>query len=183
MRIDKARELAQEYSKDDSDRWIRLQRVAALAGNLAETIITNPTDGETLVKAAWLHDIGRSPQLAKTGLYSLDGAVFLEENGEHKLALLVANHSFSKEEAALRGLSEEMEQFHYSRDLLSECLTYCDLSIDQRGKRLVLTDRVTDVLEQFGPNSVIAAALSQSLPEIQDIFTTVETLVRQYASL
>jgi len=183
MRIDQARTLAEEHSKGDEERFWRIQKVVDLANNLAETIITGQQDGETLIKAAWLHDIGRSFALLKTGLYFLDGAMFLEEMGEIKLAQLVANCSFSKEEAEIVGLGLELERFPYHKSLVSDCLSYCDLSIDDRGKRVMLSDKVASIKERYKDNSSTYLALTKALPRMKEVFLEVETLVRREASL
>lgn len=72
---------------------------AALAGSVAD-------DPELLVAAGWLHDIGYSPAVVRTGFHPIDGAVFLESIGaSERLCALVANHSCACVEARNRGLS------------------------------------------------------------------------------
>nr|WP_244167179.1 HD domain-containing protein [Micromonospora marina] len=58
-------------------------------------------DQHLLVAAAFLHDIGYSPEIRDTGFHALDGARWLRRNGfEPRLAGLVAYHSCAAYEAA-----------------------------------------------------------------------------------
>jgi HD superfamily phosphodiesterase len=67
-----------------------------------------------LIAAAYLHDIGYAPTLARTGFHPLDGAVHLRELGEERLAGLVAHHSGAETEARLRGLAGQLVQLSAS---------------------------------------------------------------------
>ena len=51
-------------------------------------------DADLLEAAAWLHDIGYSPDLAVTGLHALDGARYLRDtkHADTMLCRLVAYH-------------------------------------------------------------------------------------------
>src|ERR1700722_15670616 len=83
-------------------RWAHVQGVAVQARSLAP-ILGN--DADLLEAAAWLHDIGYSPELADTGFHPLDGARYLRdvEHGDSSLCRLVANHSCAILEAEDRG--------------------------------------------------------------------------------
>lgn len=62
------------------DRWAHVQAVAEQASRIAPAVLP-PAERETLIVAAWLHDIGYAPALASTGLHPLDGARHLEALG------------------------------------------------------------------------------------------------------
>jgi hypothetical protein len=70
-------------------------------------------DRETLVAAAYFHDIGYAPELAKTGFHPLDGARFIRERGHERLARLVAHHSGARIEAQLRGITDYLDEFPF----------------------------------------------------------------------
>ena len=57
-------------------RWAHVQGVAAQARSLAPIL---GDDADLLEAAAWLHDIGYSPELADTGFHPLDGARYLRD--------------------------------------------------------------------------------------------------------
>src|SRR6266516_4956738 len=86
-------------------RWSHVQGVAARARTLKPPL---GADAELLVAAAWLHDIGYLPELAATGLHSLDGARYLRDaqHAEPLLRRLVAHHSCAVIEAEERGLAD-----------------------------------------------------------------------------
>ena len=65
-------------------------------------------DAELLEAAAWLHDIGYLPDLARTGLHGLDGARYLRDvqHADPMLCRLVAHHSCAVIEAEERGLAD-----------------------------------------------------------------------------
>jgi putative nucleotidyltransferase with HDIG domain len=91
------------------DRWLHSQAVARKATRLAA--LPN-VDREPLLIAAVLHDVGRSPVVARTGFHPLDGARFLRTRGyDGRVTGLVRDHG--REHRALRGLpriSEPDEQ-------------------------------------------------------------------------
>lgn len=58
--------------------------------------------------AAWLHDIGYTPELATTQFHPLDGARYLRDD---RVVNLVAHHSGARYEAAERGLEAELSAF------------------------------------------------------------------------
>ena len=67
-----AQDLARTLLADSLPRrWAHVQGVAARARSLAPSL---GADADLLEAAAWLHDIGYLPELAETGLHSLDGA-------------------------------------------------------------------------------------------------------------
>jgi HD superfamily phosphodiesterase len=57
-------------------RWAHVQGVAARARSLGPVL---GTEADLLEAAAWLHDIGYAPGLARTGLHALDGARYLRD--------------------------------------------------------------------------------------------------------
>ena len=105
-------------------RWAHTQRVATQARTLSSTL---GADADLLEAAAWLHDVGYSPELAVTGFHSLGGARFLRAEGADELVcLLVAHHTCAIVEASQRGLATELAaEFSRPRPDLDEALIYC----------------------------------------------------------
>src|SRR2546430_16988331 len=81
-------------------RWPHVQAVAEKAMRLAPAY---GTDGDVLVAAAWLHDIGYAPELAETGFHPLDGARYVAGLGADRLAALVCHPSRAAVRAPVRG--------------------------------------------------------------------------------
>jgi YD repeat-containing protein len=69
------------------NRWAHVQAVAEQASRIAPAVLP-PAERETLIVAAWLHDIGYAPALASTGLHPLDGAQHLGGSRRRPAALL-----------------------------------------------------------------------------------------------
>ena len=73
------------------NRWAHVQAVARQARRVAEVL--SAEDGDVLIAAAFLHDVGYAPSLNRLGFHSVDGAHFLRGHGQERLACLVAYHS------------------------------------------------------------------------------------------
>jgi predicted HD phosphohydrolase len=174
--------LAKELLDGMDRRWSHVMRVAARAEELAATLIDNVSEGEALVMAAWLHDIGYAGTLAKTGFHHLDGANYLEEIGEHRLACLVAHHSSGTQEGHLRGFDQEMSRFPVEPGLIADCLTYCDLSNGPDGQPMELTQRIDEVESRYGKDDVVPKGLQLAYPQLTKSFTHVELLRSQVVS-
>jgi hypothetical protein len=54
------------------DRWVHVQGVVRQAHRVAAILPSE--DREVLVAAAYVHDVGYAPSVARTGLHALDGA-------------------------------------------------------------------------------------------------------------
>ncbi|MHB8334854.1 MAG: HD domain-containing protein [Acidimicrobiales bacterium] len=158
-------------------RWDHSCAVASLASSLAELLVDDPEERSILVAAAWLHDIGYAPLLAKTGAHHLDGAIRLEGMGEHRLACLVAHHGSGAAETALRGFSDEFAQFPREFSLVADILTYCDLSCGPDGTRLDLDTRLREIRTRYGADHVVVRGLEVSDSLIRDACSHVELLI------
>jgi putative nucleotidyltransferase with HDIG domain len=86
-----AAETAERLIGSLGDRWLHVQAVAREARRVA-TVLPGE-DGDVLVAAALLHDVGYAPSLSRLGFHSVDGARFLRTHGQERLARLVAHHS------------------------------------------------------------------------------------------
>jgi hypothetical protein len=87
--------------------------------------------------AAWLHDIGYTPDLALTGLHALDGARYLRDpqHADAMLCRLVAHHSYAIVEADERGHADVLSlEFEPAPHALSRVLTCCDMTTSPDGK-------------------------------------------------
>jgi len=107
--------------------------------------------GGVLVDAAWLHDIGYSPAVAVCGFHPLDGARWLRDrNWPDETCRLVAGHSRSLTEAALRGLEGELlGEFVPAPDLPAAALAWADVTSMPDGCRCSLDDRLADILARY----------------------------------
>jgi hypothetical protein len=138
-------------------RWAHVQGVAARARTLAP-ILGN--DAGPLEAAAWLHDIGYSPDLVDTGFHPLDGARYLRDvhGADSVVCRLVANHSCAVIEAEERGLGRELsEEFPLPDSGLGDALTYCDMTTRPTGGSVSVGERLTEIRQRYGPSDVVTS--------------------------
>jgi hypothetical protein len=147
-------------------RWAHVQGVAAQARSLAPILGEN---ADLLEAAAWLHDIGYTPQLADTGFHPLDGARYLRdvEHANSTLCRLVANHSCAIVEAGERGLADALSNEFPSPDpKLNDALAYCDMTTTPTGHVVSVHDRLSEIVERYGPNDVVTRFIRKARPQL-----------------
>ena len=147
-------------------RWAHVQGVAAQARSLAPIL---GGDADLLEAAAWLHDIGYSAKLADTGFHPLDGARYLRDvqHADPMVCRLVANHSCAIIEAEERGLAEALSsEFPPPSPALSDALAYCDMTTTPTGEVVAVGDRLSEIVERYGPHDVVTRFIRRAEPEL-----------------
>ncbi|WP_256529094.1 HD domain-containing protein [Actinoallomurus rhizosphaericola] len=147
-------------------RWAHSQGVARQARSLAPIL---GDDADLLEAAAWLHDVGYSPDLVDTGLHSLDGARHLRdvEHADDALCSLVAYHSCAINEASERGLIAELTgEFKPADPFFSDALTYCDMTTTPDGEPIEVEDRLAEIQSRYGAGHLVARSIRRSSPHI-----------------
>lgn len=140
-------------------RWAHTQGVAARSRLLASTLGDR---AQLLEAAAWLHDIGYSPDLADTGFHPLDGARYLRnvEHADDLVCQLVAHHSYAIVEAEHRALRKILEdEFELPPTDLLDALIYCDMTTDPSGAPTSVDDRLTDICTRYGDDHVVSQSM------------------------
>lgn len=141
-------------------RWKHTQAVARQAAR-ARSIVDDP---DLLVAAAWLHDIGYAPNLVRTGVHAVDGAVFLAGLGaEDRLCGLVAHHSCACVEARHQAVPIEWTD---ERTTLRDALWWADMTTTPTGGVTEVRKRIDEVLDRYGPDHVVARSVSESSAEL-----------------
>jgi putative nucleotidyltransferase with HDIG domain len=126
-------------------RWQHTQGVAARARSLAPIL---GDDADLIEAAAWLHDIGYSPEIAATGFHPLDGARYLRDvqHADDVLCRLVANHSRAIVEAEQRGLADDLRhEFPPAGPTLDDALIYCDMTTTPDGRPVSVQERLSEM--------------------------------------
>ncbi len=147
-------------------RWAHVQGVAAQARSLAAIL---GGDADLLETAAWLHDIGYSPELVDTGFHPLDGARYLRDvqHADPRLSSLVAHHSCAIIEAEERGLSDELSrEFPAPNAKLNDALAYCDMTTTPNGEVVSVDDRISEIVERYGSHNVVARFIRKAEPDL-----------------
>ena len=145
-------------------RWAHTQGVAVQARTLAPILGGN---ADLLEAAAWLHDIGYSPDLAAIGFHPLDGARHLRdhERADGMLCRLVAHHSCAAIEAEERGLAGELSrEFSPPPPDLADALTYCDMTTGPDGQSVSVDWRLAEVKNRYGPQHIVSRSIRRSAP-------------------
>src|SRR5436190_18196022 len=79
-----ASENATHYISSLGNRWLHVQGVVEQA--LRVGAIFDAKEHSYLIAAAYMHDIGYAPELQRTGLHSIDGALWLHSHNQEHLA-------------------------------------------------------------------------------------------------
>ncbi len=146
-------------------RWAHVQGVAAMAAAVAP--ILDPEHADSIVAAAWLHDVGYAPGLAVTGFHPVDGAQFALDAGMPDLVVrLIAFHTGAEIEAQQRGLVMQMQQFAPPPTEILDVVTFADMTTSPTGQPIAAADRVAEILARYAPGSLVHDAVSRSAPEL-----------------
>ena len=147
------------------DRWSHVQAVADKARALAAVLAAE--DGDLLVAAALLHDVGYAPSLNRLGFHAVDGARFLRAQGQERLARLVAHHSGARFEAEERGLVEELAAFPVEDGPVMDALTFADMTTGPAGQAMTLAQRIEEVQRRYPSEDPVHRAIVRARPELQ----------------
>jgi putative nucleotidyltransferase with HDIG domain len=143
-----ATRLAEQLVRPLGRRWAHVQAVAKRALELTGAV--EPEQAETLVSAAWLHDIGYAPEIGLTKFHPLDGARHLKDlNWPDEVVDLVAHHSGARFEAAERGMSAQLNEFPFADTPLLDALVTADLTTGPGGERLTYDERIAEILKRY----------------------------------
>lgn len=156
----------------DPERCCHSVAVARTAAAVADSLPSR--DGQVLIAAAYLHDVGQASSLKVTGHHGLDGALHLDGRFPDRVVTLVAHHSESRWEADLRGLAQELAAFTREESIVADALTYCDMTTGPTGQRVSLAERLADVSQRYGPDHVVSRSVEFALPYLTAAVTRVQ---------
>lgn len=147
---------------------------ASFAGDLARSFFLTEERGKLLTRAALLHDIGYAPTLRRFGYHSLDGALFLEEQGEHPWIVEgVLRHSWAGRKA---GLDPDVSASYARRPPLSEAdwlvraVTVADWRAAGVGGRVSFARRFQDIATRNPDNPDKVRRAGIMVNEVRDWF-------------
>jgi hypothetical protein len=147
------------------DRWSHVQAVAAQARRVSAVVA--PEDRPYLVAAAWLHDVGYAPPLNRLGFHPVDGARYARQQGQERLASLVAYHSGAWFEAEERGLVEELAAFPVEDGPVMNALTFVDMTTGPAGQPMTLEERIGEIRHRYPPEDPVHRAIVRARPLLQ----------------
>lgn len=163
----RAAEIAEHFVAPLGRRWLHVQAVAARAAELSPAV--PPQDRDVLVAAAWLHDIGYSPEIGHTHFHPLDGARWLQKQGwSAEVVNLVAHHSGARFEAAERGMSQELAEFPFEDSPLLDALVAADLTTGPGGERYSYAERIDEILSRYAPDDPVHRTWVKARPVLAE---------------
>lgn len=146
-------------------RWDHAQAV----GRRAQELCEHSGLPERVVVAAWLHDIGYSPEIAAQGFHPLDGARFLARVGAPKeVVRLVAWHTGAGFEAEERGLLPELREFAQPDPEELDALTMIDLATGPEGTPVLDVNRIAEILSRYEEWHPVHKAVTRSALPLLD---------------
>jgi putative nucleotidyltransferase with HDIG domain len=141
--------------------------VQGVAGKAEQVAASLSLDGQALVAAAWLHDVGYAPDVIDTGFHPLDGACYLAGRGAPKRVVnLVARHSYAILEAELRGVGRWLAAFSDEGGALRDALWYCDLTTSPDGEPVGAGQRIGEIKERYGPGDIVTRFITEGESEL-----------------
>jgi hypothetical protein len=169
-----ARDLAADLlARQLPQRWTHVQAVTLRAKTLDPLM---GDDADLLAAAAWLHDIGYSPEIAITGLHSLDGARHLAKiDAPARLSGLVAFHSAAWWDAELCGLTSALEEFVDEDTLLKDGLWWADMTTGPDGQTMTFPERMAEVQRRLGVDHVASQGIVRSWSVRSRAIDSIET--------
>ena len=154
-------------------RWSHVQGVAARARTLKPSL---GADADLIEAAAWLHDIGYLPELARTGLHGLDGARYLRDvqRADPMLRRLVAHHSYAVIEAEERRLADVLtREFAPPPQPLADALTFCDMTTSPDGDQVQVAHRLAEIHDRYGSGHLVSRFIGRATPLILEAVSQV----------
>lgn len=146
-------------------RWAHVQGVVERA---EEVKAVAGGDGALLIAAAASHEIGHAPDVRASGFVALDGARFLQRiEAPARLVNLVANYTYARLEAELRGFGPELAEFQDEQTPVRDALWYCDLTTGPDGERMTFDERVAEWSDRYAQDEVIEAFTKSAYPELR----------------
>ena len=116
-----------------------------------------------VLAAAWLHDVGYAPSVARTGFHPLDGARFLQGQGiSSGVVALVAHHTGAGYEAAERGFVDELGGLPAPNSDDLDSLTLLDLVVGPNGELTTPERRIEEILTRYDAEDPVHRAVTRS---------------------
>jgi hypothetical protein len=161
-------------------RLAHTRAVASTANSIARLLGWTDDERRLLVAAAWCHDLGYSPILARaTGFHPLDGARAIAGIVPTDVAALVAHHTGADHEAGHRGLAGALRAIPRGQPLLADALTFADLTCGPEGARIAVAQRFADIKRRYDSGHPVSLSIDEAKPELLASINRITRLVGQ----
>lgn len=164
--VERSKTLAREHLASMGDRWQHVQA----AGRRAEELRAAGLADDAIVSAAWLHDIGYAPDLIDTGFHPVDGARYLQRIGvPERIVAMVAWHTGADQEAAERGLQQQLSELPTPDPDDLDTVTLIDLVTSPTGTAVLPDDRIAEILSRYPTGHEVHQAVQRSGPGLLNV--------------
>ncbi|NCC06282.1 MAG: HD domain-containing protein, partial [Proteobacteria bacterium] len=159
---------------DRMPRLAHMRDAASFAKDLSDSFFLPADHARLLIRSALLHDIGYASALRRFEYHALDGALFLEEKGEHPWVVEgVLRHSQADRKGGRLPLVSE----HYASrpplaeaDWLVRAVTVADWRAAGVGKRVSFARRFEDIATRNPDNPGKVRQAAAMVNEVRDWF-------------
>lgn len=164
--VERSKTLAREHLSGMGNRWQHVQA----AGRRAEELRAAGLVDDAIVSAAWLHDIGYAPDLIDTGFHPVDGARYLQRIGvPGRIVAMVAWHTGADQEAAERGLQQQLSELPAPDPGDLDTVTLIDLVTSPTGAAVLPDDRIAEILSRYPADHEVHQAVQRSGPGLLNV--------------
>ncbi|WP_052807376.1 HAD-IA family hydrolase [Risungbinella massiliensis] len=125
---------------------------------------------------SYLHDVGYSPSLIRTGFHPIDGAIYALEHGfELDVIMAILFHGGADGEAQLHGgkireMYEKLSKFvTTSQQERIDFLTYCDIHTSPDGQTITIEERLADIWSRYNVETVVYQNMKQQVPYLMKL--------------
>lgn len=130
--------------------------------------IVPPALRAEVITAAVLHDIGYA--YPDTGMHAIDGAAFLRRSGFSDLVChLVAHHSCSHIEAAVRGMPDSVYESYalaLPRPELHRLIAWADMTTGPTGETVTVEERLAEIESRYGIGDPVTEFIARARAEL-----------------
>lgn len=156
--VERAQAIAGSLVQPLGRRWRHTVQVARRAQCLVEA-----GADPAIVLAAWVHDIGYAPSVARTDFHALDGARYLSAvAAPQAVVCLVAYHTGAEFEAVERGHADDLHTFDRPDQDALDALILADLTTDPAGGMVGVDQRLAEILERYPADHPVHRAIEKS---------------------
>lgn len=156
---DSAKNVLFHLLRNQDNRLKHTLTVVKNCESIAEYLKLDKDKKDLLLISAYLHDIGYSEDIAKTGFHPYDGYQYLKDNfWSHNICQLVLRHSEASSLPHPEGISlKDVYSGSLKEDLylLYKILTVADMTSEFDGKVTTVESRYLGIMNRYGIESPI----------------------------
>lgn len=161
-------ELAASFFPADSTRLAHMRQASKTARRLVSQMNYDSETAQKIVTAALFHDVGYSEKLNKTGFHPLDGAVYLAHcNAPEDMIMAVLWHSSTPIEIEnmpeMKRIYSQFPAPNYDCPI-HKTVAYCDFRTSPVGESYSFGQRIVELENRFGMDSVPPSIARRTLP-------------------